>query len=303
MNHIEELFKEHFDPGYYKLIDRAHPLNLYIGADVDGHYAIEYKGDFKPIKIKSSAAIGVSYYKNGNNTSIVFSLLDPSMLSTFCAFCEDMVESTRIAINNADGYTLLINRFYGWLKMFHSSKKILEENAIMGLIGELLFLQDNMIPKYGKSKSLSGWTGSEKTKKDFSVEEFWYEVKTTNAGKSTVSISSYEQLESDKVGQLVIYQLEKMSPEYNGIKLNKLVKQIYNSLDIEALKDLFLQKLTDVGYSFENSYDNFVYSVFSKSIYKVDETFPCLKREERLDAISQVKYDLLLAKLEKYKIN
>ena len=302
MNHIEELFTEHFEPGYFKLIDRTHPLSLYIGADNDGHYAIEYRGDFNPIKVKSSTAIGVMHFVIDTKKSLVFSLLDASMLSTFCAFCEDMVETSRSATDNNSGYTMLVNRFYGWKKMFHQSKDLLDEKKIMGLIGELLFLEQQMIPFYGKSKALASWTGSEKTKKDFSLDDTWYEVKSITAGKPVVGISSYEQLDSDLPGNLVVYQLEKMSQEYNGVNLNKLVKQIYKELDIDELKDVFLQKLSDAGYSFESVYDTYVFELYAKSIYKVSMSFPCLRREERLNAISQVKYDLLLAKIEKYKI-
>lgn len=302
MNHIEELFTEHFEPGYFKLIDRTHPLSLYIGEDNDGHYAIEYRGDFNPIKVKSSTAIGVMHYVIDTKKSLVFSLLDSSMLSTFCAFCEDMVETSRSATDNNSGYTMLVNRFYGWKKMFHQSKDLLDEKRIMGLIGELLFLKQKMIPLCGKSKALSSWTGSEKTKKDFSLDDTWYEVKTITAGKPVVGISSYEQLDSDLLGNLVVYQLEKMSQEYNGINLNKLVKRIYKELDVDELKDVFLQKLTDAGYSFESAYDSYVYEIYAESIYEVNQSFPCLRREERLDAISQVRYDLLLAKIEKYKI-
>ena len=303
MNHIEELFSEQFDPGYFKLIDRDHPLSLYIGADRDGHYAIEYRGDFNPIKVKSSTAIGVMHYDDVPQKSLVFSLLDSSMLSTFCAFCEDLVETSRSATDNKSGYALLVNRFYGWKKMFHQSKDLLDEKRIMGLIGELTFLDQKMIPRYGKSKALGSWTGSEKTKKDFSLDETWYEIKSITAGKPVVGISSYEQLDSDLPGNLIVYQLEKMSQEYNGINLNKLVKQIYKELDVDELKDLFLQKLSDAGYSFESVYDSYIYEIYEESTYEVCRSFPCLRRDEKHDAISQVKYDLLLAKIDKFKID
>lgn len=302
MNHIEELFTEHFDPGYFKLIDRTHPLSLYIGVDNDGHYAIEYRGDFNPIKVKSSTAIGVMHYGVDTKKSLIFSLLDSSMLSTFCAFCEDMVETSRSATDNNSGYTMLINRFYGWKKMFHQSKDLLDEKRIMGLIGELLFLEQKMIPLYGKSKALASWTGAEKTKKDYSLDKTWYEIKSITAGKPVVGISSFEQLDSEIPGNLVVFQLEKMSQEYDGITLNKLVKQIFKELEVEELKDVFLQKLTDVGYSFESAYDTYVYEIYLDSTYLVDQSFPCLRREERFDAISQVKYDLLLVKIEQFKI-
>ena len=301
MNHIEELFLEHFEPGYYKLIDRSHPLSIYIGADEYGHPAIEYIGNYQPIRVKTSSAISVQQTKSDGKYSIVFSLLDITMLSTFCAFCEDMVESTRNAADNSEGYNLLLNRFYAWIKMFRQQSRLLSENEIMGLIGELLFLKDELVPIYGEAKSISSWTGSEYTKKDFSLDNTWMEIKAINAGKPIVQIHSFEQLESDQDGHLVIYQLEKMSPEFEGVTIKKLVHQILVLLNIEELKDLFLLKIAERGYSFESEYDTYVYEIISKESYLVSHDFPCLRRMPELDAVVQVKYDLLLSKIEKFK--
>ncbi len=301
MNRIEELFQENFDPGYYKLIDSTHPLSLYIGADKEGHKAIEYRGIFKPAKIGSSNVIGIKHYQNESQKVIVISLLEPSMLSTFSSFCYDLVETTREIDNSTEGYERLVNRYYAWRKMFLSNKGLLEEKNIMGLIGELTYLQDYMIPTYGKAVAVSSWTGSEKTRKDFSVNNTWFEIKAISSGKENVTISSFEQLDSEDVGHLVVYQLEKMSPEYSGITLNQLARSIYESLTFDELKDLFFQKLIEAGFAFESEYEKYVYIITSMDIYTVNDNFPCLRRSPELEAISQVKYDLILSKIESFK--
>lgn len=301
MTRIEELFNTNFNPGYFTLIDTTHPLSIYIGSDEEGHYAIEYQGNFRPIRVKDCSAIEVKHYQKDKKKTIVFSLKDSSMLSTFCAFCEDMVESTRDADDNEKGYTLLVNRFFAWKKMFLQGAKKLSEIQIMGLIGELLFLRDFMFNHFDLSLSVSSWTGSEKTKKDFSVNNTWYEVKAIHTGKSTVKISSFEQLDSTIDGHLVVHHLEKMSPEYDGITLNRLVKQVYSMLKLDLVKDLFLQKLSDADYTFESEYDDFVYDVKIIDSYLVTVDFPCLHRTPELEAISNVEYDLLLQKIDSFK--
>ena len=301
MNHIEELFQEYYSPGYYKLIDSTHPLSLYIGADDGGHKAIEYRGVFKPSRIRPSNVIGIKQYQKGKEERIVISLLEDSLLSTFSSFCLDLVESTRDIVDSTKGYEMLVNRYFTWKKMFVSNRERLEEKKIMGLIGELLFLQKDMIPTYGKAVAVSSWTGSEKTKKDFSVSDTWFEVKAINSGKDNVTISSFEQLDSNQVGHLIVYKLEKMSPEYNGITLNKLARSIYENLVVDELKDLFFQKLTEAGFAFDSYYEQFVYTITSSDRYLVNNTFPCLRRSPIFAAISQVKYDLLLSKIEPYK--
>lgn len=94
-------------------------------------------------------------------------------------------------------------------KMFYGNSKILSENEVIGLIGELLFLKDYCFPIYGISIGLNGWSGPEPTHKDFSYKNEWYEIKSINSFKNTVSISSIEQLDSLVEGKLVVYSFEK----------------------------------------------------------------------------------------------
>lgn len=302
-NRIEELFRENFGHNEFKLVDRDHPLSIYIGRDSDGNYAMEYVGFFEPHNIASSKAIGIAHYKTGGGRhSVVFSLLEVSMLGIFCAFCTDLVESTKDVDDGSNGYQLLINRYYSWKELFLKKGEALDKNTIKGLIGELLFLRDHMMPEYGKEKAILSWMGPEKTKKDFSLDNTWYEVKTISSGKDVVRISSFEQLDSDQDGELVIYQLEDMSPEYDGLKLNAIVREILKLLDIESLRDQFLSKLVLAGYAFESSCDRYVFELTACDEYLVTEDFPCLRRHPKIEAIAQASYDLSIGQLSPFKI-
>ena len=97
----------------------------------------------------------------------------------------------------------------------------------MGLIGELLFLKNILFEKYGIEKSIEGWSGQDRTRKDFSYEDKWYEAKAISFNKDTVAISSLEQLDSEISGELAIILLEKMSPSYLGVTLNQLFLDIF----------------------------------------------------------------------------
>lgn len=301
MKRIEDLFSESYKPGYYKLIDNSHPLSLYIGVDDEGNYAIEYRGRFDIIPVKDSSAIKVTHTIEKGYKSIIFSLKEASMLSIFCAFCEDMINSTRECADNDKGYNLLINRFYSWKRMFHQGRGKLEEKNIMGLIGEIIFLKDFLFPLYGEDVSLNSWTGSERTHKDFSIDSTWYEIKSISFGKNSIIINSFEQLDSNIDGHLCVYELEKMSPEFAGITLNKLVREVYTLLKFDSQKDIFLQKLSDADYSYNKEYDKFVYEIKNRQLYLVSEKFPCLHRTPSMDAISNIHYEILLPKIEPFK--
>ena len=303
MKSIKELFTQDFAPGCFILIDMEHPLKLYVGADDDGNYALEYRGAFKPSAIKSSSIIGIKHYTKSGLNCFVISLLDHSMLDTFSIFIGDLVEETRKSCDDKNGYQLITNRYYAWRKMFFQKRRLLDEKEIMGLIGELLFLKEQIIPLCGNARALSAWSGQEKTKKDFSVDQTWYEVKTINYGKDSVRISSIEQLDSQVDGHLVVYHLERMSQVFDGIRLNSLCRTILSMLTSIETKDLFLEKLANAGFSFESDYDEYVYEVKAMEQYSVGSDFPKLSKHMIPDGISKVQYDLLIATIIQFKEN
>jgi len=188
--------------------------------------------------------------------------------------------------------------------LFRPDNARMTETEMMGLIGELLFLKDHMIPERGITVALESWMGPEKTHKDFSDQNDWFEVKTISFGKESVRISSIEQLDSDIDGALVVYELEKMSPSFEGIKLNQLVNNIIALLSDAPQRNTFMAKLQLFGFDFSNENDNYVFALKNEHMYKVDtDTFPRIHRNMLPEAISRVQYELLLTELEPFKLN
>ena len=160
-----------------------------------------------------------------------------------------------------------------------------------------------MIPERGIDLALDSWMGPEKTHKDFSYQQDWFEVKTVNFGKESVRISSVEQLDSDRNGILVVYELEKMSPSYDGIRINHLANSIISMLNNTSQREIFMGKLQLYGFDFSNENDNLVFALRNVRQYNVDvNLFPRLHRDVLPDAISRVQYDLLLTEIEPFKI-
>ncbi len=289
----------------WKLVDESHPLKLYVGIDEEGRYTLEYMGSFMHNKnAKSSKLIAINHYKmSKDERSMVLSLTDTSCLREFCIFCNDLVDSTsKLSKFSKKGYETLCNLYFTWQKMFKSHSEILSEHEIKGLIGELLFLKDEMFPLWGISNSISSWTGPDASKKDFSIENTWYEIKTIEYGKKTVGISSLEQLESLVDGVLVVYQLEKMSSGFNGITLNNLINEILHMVSLLPDKQLFIDKLHKVGFSFSDVYDEYVYDKRELSKYRVNESFPKLVKNRIPQAIAKAAYEITLSEIIKYKL-
>ena len=284
----------------YVRVSETHPLELYIGKNEKGYPTLRFNGIFQPVKVVGNAILEIKQVKTSSFYSLMFSFAAKENSSLFYNFCEDIINQTENYSGN-DGYTEIVNRYSQWKKMFYGSSKLLTENEVLGLMGELLFLRDYAFKVYGTSTGLNGWSGPEPTHKDFSFGNDWYEIKTINSSKNAINISSIEQLDSEFEGRIVVYTMEKMSPSFNGVKLNDLVASIMTQISAETDKDIFAEKLKQVGYAYNEVYDNYVYNFVERLKYVVNDDFPRLKGSTLPQGIGKVQYEIYLSSIEKFK--
>ena len=226
------------------------------------------------------------------------------MSGLFYKFCDDIIEQTRELKDPRDGYRAVTTRFFQWKKMFVLSRNtFLTEPEIMGLIGEILFLKNILSKEIGLSAALKSWSGQELTHKDFSCDDRWYEVKTINRGNPNVRISSLEQLDSEKDGELIVFSMEKMSAAYNGVTLNKLILETRQMFLSREESDDFLAKVALQGYEYNNYYDDFVFEVSNVMRYAVGSSFPKLTAGNVPQAIAKANYDISLSEIQSFIIS
>ena len=130
-------------------------------------------------------------------------------------------------------------------------------------------------------------------------------MKTPSVNSDTIKITSLSQLSSDKNGRLAIVQVEKMSNEYEEEETTilSLVEKINNEIKSLELKQQFLTKLSEYGFSEENNFVNYKFSVHNISIYEVREEFPRLNEADiKFQEIGNVQYELFINTLERYKV-
>lgn len=303
MKTIKERFENFNQAGNISRVSKDHILDIYIGLDAKKRKCIVLHSEFRERKVKSTSSIEVKQFKKGSYKAIQFSLTNEELSGLFYKFCEDIVEQTSILKNKSDGYNTVVRRYSMWRKMFlRNDKKLLSETEIMGLIGEIMFMKGEMKNRFGIEKALESWSGQELTHKDFSFDNSWAEVKTISSGNLTIKISSLEQLESDKDGELVVTILEKMSPEYNGITLNKLILETASEFFDDDTRDLFMSKVFMQGFVFNDYYDDFVYELRGTHRYSVTSKFPRLTRENVPDAILKASYEINRSDIQAYEI-
>ncbi|MCL1944392.1 MAG: PD-(D/E)XK motif protein [Firmicutes bacterium] len=284
----------------YIRVNEIHPLEIYLGLDQFGNKTLRLNENFEPQNVKSSAKIVIQQVKTQEYNSIMF--INSGDDDIFYSFCNDLI-CTSTNCNVGFGYKFLLNRYTKWKKMFASNNSILSQNELSGLIAELLFLKDISIQKYGVRDAIMGWSGQEPTHKDFSYGDIWFEIKSLEANKSSLIISSLEQLDSIVDGMLVVYRLEKMSASFDGISLNSLIANIKDLILDEECLDIFENKLIQAGYYYNVSYDEFVFCNMSMQAYVISQDFPRLQRTQLPNSILSVKYELSLNAIEGFKTN
>ncbi len=303
---VEELLAQINGRGYRR-VSVEHIVDLYIGRDEHLRPTLRLTGDFELKEMASTDAIEVvQYAPDARHTysELLFSMRNEDMATVFYPLWDQLIELTVECGNAEECYNYLRDRFMLWIKgLGIKNDKILERKDIMGLIGELLHLRDYMIPNYNLPIALESWTGPDMTHKDFTTQDSWYELKTVEAGKNTVKISSMEQLDSSIPGRLVIYKLEQVAPPANGITLNALVEEINAMLTRLEWKIQFEDKLQKLHYVSRPEYDNFVFTLSDCLTYDVNDDFPRLRKQAIPEAIVKASYELDIPMLQQFKID
>ncbi len=295
MNLIEK-FKVGKQHNTYQRLDSAFKVNFYVGYNEDGMMSLVIVESGKEIQVKSTKVIKVSSKPRvDGKIALAFELLDESYQSLFLMFCKDIISSCE-SIGRENANANAITRWKYWKQMF--SKRLttaLDEGEIKGLVGELLFLKEHFLVSYLSNIAISSWMGPLYGHKDFEINDTWYEIKSVNENAIQVMINSLEQLESEHEGHLVIIRLENANSVTNDtIDLNSIVFEVIGKLiDLDDL-NLFNQKLSNVGYVYDEEYDKYQFLHKGTQQYLVNDKFPRIRRKELFSEVGNVKYTIMI---------
>ena len=305
---IEEMiskFSNQSGSNAFLRIDNTHMLDVYVGFDTNSNYSIMLISDIEPTKLVSSAIITIEAFQRKDlRWSTVMSLVQTQYLDLFYQVCYDLIESSRVHQSSITGQSFFFERYKKWQNLLKRNRKgLLSNQEIKGLIGELYFLKNILFKNLSYIDAIESWTGPEKLKQDFILEDIWFEIKSTTSSSSSVRISSIEQLDIKKSGYLVVLELDKTSSlDHEKITLNMMYEEICSLLDTEQIRVDFDNKLFDFGYINRKEYDNETYRFININYYIVNESFPRLSKEKIPSEIIEALYELSLSGIERYRI-
>ena len=288
------------------LIDTKGVVKAYYGVSVDGFFRLAFlSSKSSGIKDMTKNIAVVQGNSNEENYWTCFDLKNDDLISVFCSFGEDLISSVCNEYNETTALTKLRLRYSTWLALFRKTRTPLSPEKAKGLFGELYFLKNVMLKKYDIDKTINSWSGPDYLVKDFAVDDYWYEIKTISCSGTVVKISSLQQLSSDMEGRLVVIKVEEMADAYNGkdSSINELIQYIISEIELNDTKDMFLDKLANIGYDFSDELGNKKYNVANVEYYLVDDKFPALRESDiKSEAINNVGYELILKLLIDYLV-
>jgi hypothetical protein len=231
--------------------------------------------------------LSVEHVEAGANFSfLAITCSDSAFFSLFQETCHDFIEVCKEVTSAEERLGIVINRATALNKLFARKRAKLSREQLLGLICELLFLQENWLVG---GNPLEGWKGPLGAKQDFEGSSSLVEVKHMDAD-GVVRISSLEQLSADR--PLFIAAIHLVEGDANGITLHDLSEQIRGELGPRETV-IFDDLLIHYGFERSEQYSE-TFSLEKKVFYLVEGDFPSIVPSTN-PALRSAKYSLDLS--------
>lgn len=280
-----------------KRVSSKSKFDIYWLKDLKGNYCLNFKIEHAFKNFNTIETKEIKTFSSDDNLVII--LKDSSNWEIFKVFCEDLFLSSEKLLDPNKISQKLYNRINEWKDLLQGKlKKILSLEEQMGLFSEILTLKELVLINGGNANS---WRGPDKDSQDFLCNNCAIEVKSCLSSKRRLAtISSKYQLETEKQNLFMIfYSLTKTE---EGLNLKQLISETLKLIETESEKIIFLKKLLEVGYSFEEI-EYFSFIVDSKSYFDINERFPKLISSNIDSEIVEVKYKIDLSLCNEFLIN
>lgn len=257
-----------------------------------------------PIALPSFRSIEVADYRNDGYLAVT--LLDTDMSDIFFKVCLDIIgclqEMPPKSLRKA-----CILRLERWSYFLKPSRSRMSPEKQKGLMGELLFLKEDVLAALPASTALQGWVGPDAAPRDFEYGQTFIEVKSKrNSASSTIVISSEDQLNVSPAERLFlcVWELNAASADDPAaFTVTDTAESTRKALEYPMLQAEFDGKLASAGYFVEDDYTADAWTRGNVSYYEVAESFPRIDSASCPPGITKVRYAVDLDYCAPYEID
>ncbi len=240
---------------------------------------------------------------------IALRLTDDTYNDLFNDLVISLYQSIKDVSDESQSSFVFIQTFHKWSEFFQDGQSDkLSKDVIKGLFGELLVLKHLVSESCSANVNdiLDSWKGPYDQGHDFVLDAKDIEVKTKDINKTSIRISSEQQLDNviGKGLELLVVSVE--SNMVNGYSVADLIKEI-KALVFNRLGDyqILLKAVRQKGLTTKNieDYNNYRFVLINHYTYDcVLEGFPKLTKGSLPIGVNQVNYDVQLGCITKFLI-
>jgi hypothetical protein len=245
----------------------------------------------------------------GLYVTLVVELVDVDLGDIFTPVVEDLARRIVSSEDELAATNELADGIARWQELFEKlSQEGLGRLVRRGLAGELIILQQEVIPLLPVDAALAAWTGPTKANQDFQRPAVALEVKATTAKQpQELIVANERELDTTGVGLLALVHVSLDERRGGtGQSLNAIVESLKERLTGHpiALADL-TGKLANLGYVGGHTaiYDEPRYQVRELRYFHVREGFPRLTEVDLPDGVGDVRYTVALAACQPFIID
>ncbi len=293
---------ENLGQGYYRRLDRD--INAFYAKNESGEYLfiidLEELLD-KDIEL-SLKGIDLKTSKKNNSSFLTLILKNETNWEIFLQLCEDlMISAKAVKSNRAKN---IHSRLVRWQTFLKNENHNISEEIQIGLMGELVFLNEYLSKYVSLEQAINAWVGPEKEKQDFRLKGISIEIKSFMDNKQDqVNISSVEQLNNDDNNLYLCTMGFKSSDSGETLEdyCKKIQKRIYE--ECPSILSVFENLLMSYGYYLHCKYDNLKQlSRYKNSCYIVNNEFPKIPITIKNPAILNINYKLDLSYCKEFLV-
>ena len=293
---------ENIGQGYYRRQDKD--INAFYAKNESGEYLfiidLEELLD-KDIEL-SLKGIDLKTSKKDNSSFLTLILKNETNWEIFLQLCEDlMISAKAVKSNRAKN---IHSRLVRWQTFLKNENHNISEEIQIGLMGELIFLNEYLSKYVSLEQAINAWVGPEKEKQDFRLKGISIEIKSFVDNKQDqVNISSVEQLNNNDNNLYLCTMGFKSSDSGETLEdyCKKIQKRIYE--ECPSILSVFEDLLMSYGYYLHCKYDNLKQlSQYKNSCYIVNNKFPKIPITIKNPAILNINYKLDLSYCKEFLV-
>ncbi len=227
-----------------------------------------------------------------------------ALTDAFISLVSDLATKSAAATSERAALDIFLETLAEWQELLTARADRLSEGALRGLIAELWFGFESRAHGHPEPEAARAWTGPLGGAQDFQfpAPEYHYEVKSLRPDRTSVEISSEDQLDGDNV-KLAIVSIEEVASPSDGMTLPWLVTSIRSRLVNGADRAEFNRRFARLHVDPDEPwYSERAYAVRRLQVFDVSKNFPALRRSQLPREIERATYHVDIQHLPQFVV-